>query len=100
MEDDLITFCRENQGKVPWSPAAEVWAQIRKAMSEPVKSAKGDGLGKAQTASERRATTRGLGLNRDDPDPALTLLTASTSTTSVVEPLHLILQASAGDRNS
>ena len=99
IEDDLITFCRENEGKCPWSPAAEVWAQIQKEMSEPVKSAKGDGLGKAQTASERRATTRGIGLNRDDPEPSLIMLTASTSKNMLVVSLDLIHKSTAGDMN-
>jgi hypothetical protein len=99
IEDDLITFCRENDRKCPWSPGAEVWAQIQKEMSEGVKSAKSNGLGNAQTASERSAATRGLGLNRDDPEPSLIMLTGSTSKNMLVMTLDLIHKSTAGDLN-
>ena len=71
---------------------------VHKEMSEPVKSAKGDGLGKMQTASETRAATRGLGLNRDDPEPSLIMLTGSTSKNMLVVSLDLI-HKSRGDSN-
>ena len=100
IEDDLITFCREKEGKCPWSPGAEVWAQIQKEMSEPVKSAKGKGLGKTQTASETQAATRGIGLNRDDPEPSLIMLTGSTSKNMLVVSLDLIHKSPDGDSNN
>ncbi|HYU98957.1 MAG TPA: DUF4384 domain-containing protein [Pyrinomonadaceae bacterium] len=99
IEDDLITFCRENEGKCPWSPGAEVWAQIQKEMSEPVTSAKRDRSGKAQTASERQAATRGIGLNRDDPEPSLIMLTGSTSKNMLVVSLDLIHKSDVDDSN-
>lgn len=99
IEDDLLTFCRENSGKCPWSPGAEVWARIQKEMSEPVKSAKSDGLGNAQTASERQAATRGIGLNRDDPEPSLIMLSGSTSKNMLVVTLDLIHKSTQGDSN-
>ena len=99
IEDDLITFCRENEGKCPWSPGAEVWAKIQKEMSEPVTSAKRDRSGKAQTASERQAATRGIGLNRDDPEPSLIMLTGSTSKNILVVSLDLIHKSDLDDSN-
>jgi hypothetical protein len=90
MEDDLITYCRENDGKCPWHPAADVWAQIQKEIDEPVKVAKVQGLGSAQTSAEHRAATRGIGLNRDDPEPSLIMLTGSTSKNMLVVTLDLI----------
>lgn len=99
IEDDLITFCRENDGKCPWSPGAEVWARIQKEMSETVKSAKVDGMGKSQTENELRAATRGIGLNRDDPEPSLIMLTGSTSKNMLVVSLDLIHKSTSGDSN-
>ena len=90
IEDDLIAYCRENSGKCPWGPAADVWAQIKKELDEPVKIAKTDRFGNAQTAPEHQAATRGIGLNRDDPEPSLIMLTASTNKNMLVAILDLI----------
>jgi hypothetical protein len=90
MEDDLITYCRDNDGKCPWHPGADVWAQIQNELNEPVNVAKVEGLGSAQTSSEHRAATRGIGLNRDDPEPSLIMLTASTSKNMLVAAVDLI----------
>jgi hypothetical protein len=90
IEDDLIAFCRENRGKCPWSPGAEVWAQIQKEMNEPAQRAKVEGVGEAQTSSERQAATRGIGLNRDDPEPSLIMLTGSTNKKMLVMTLDLV----------
>jgi hypothetical protein len=90
IEDDLITYCRENDGKCPWHPGAEVWAQIQKELDAPVQVANVKGLGKAETSPEHRAATRGIGLNRDDPEPSLIMLTASTSKNILVAAVDLI----------
>lgn len=95
IEDDLITFCRENDSKCPWHPGSEVWAQIQSGLNEPVKVAKVEGIGKAQTSSERRAATRGIGLNRDDPEPSLIMLTASTSKNMLIVAVDLIHKAAS-----
>ena len=89
-EDDLITYCRENKGKCPWNPETEVWAQIQKELREPIKVTKAEGLGNAQTAPERQAAIRGIGLNRDDPEPSLIMLTASTSKNMLVVAVDLV----------
>jgi len=96
MEDDLITFCRENKGKCPWQPAADVWAQIKKELDEPVKIAKAESMGNSQTATEHQAATRGIGLNRDDPEPSLIMLTASTDKNMLVATLDLIHKSEIG----
>jgi hypothetical protein len=95
IEDDLITYCRENDGKCPWSPGAEVWARIQKEMNEPVKTVKADASGNAQTSAERRAVTRGIGLNRDDPEPSLIMLTGSTRKNMLVVTLDLVHKSAA-----
>ncbi len=90
IEDDLITFCRENDAKCPWHPGADAWAQIQNELNEPVKVAKVQGLGRAQTSSERQAATRGIGLNVDDPEPSLIMLQASTTKNMIVAAVDLI----------
>ncbi|MDQ2921228.1 MAG: DUF4384 domain-containing protein [Acidobacteriota bacterium] len=96
IEDDLITYCRENDGKCPWHPAADVWAQIKKELDEPVKTAKVESFGNSQSAPERQAATRGIGLNRDDPEPSLIMLTASTNKNILVATLELIHKSEIG----
>jgi hypothetical protein len=100
IEDDLITYCRENTGKCPWGPAADVWAQIKKELDEPVKVAKADRVGASQTGPESQAATRGIGLNRDDPEPSLIMLSASTSKNILVAAMDLIHKSEAGTANS
>jgi hypothetical protein len=90
IEDDLITYCRHNDGECPWHPGSEIWAQIQKELSEPVKVAIVAAVGSTQTSAEHRAATRGIGLNRDDPEPSLIMLTASTSKNMLVAAVDLI----------
>src|SRR6185295_9180400 len=59
IEDDLITYCKENTGKCPWSPGAEVWADIQMELSQPVKTSKTARFGTSQTSTEHRAVARG-----------------------------------------
>jgi hypothetical protein len=40
-----------------------------------------------------RAATRGIGLNRDDPEPSLIMLTASSSKTILVTTVELVHNA-------
>jgi hypothetical protein len=93
IEDDLITYCRENKGKCPWKPSADLWEQIKNELNEPVKTAKANSFGNSQTASEGQATARGIGLNRDDPEPSLIMLSASTNKKMLVATLDLIHSA-------
>jgi len=96
IEDDLITYCRENNGKCPFKPATDVWAQIKKELDEPVKVAKAERFGNSQTMPEHQAATRGIGLNRDDPEPSLIMLTASTSKNMLVATMDLIHKSETG----
>jgi hypothetical protein len=96
MEDDLIAYCRDNKGKCPWSPGTEVWEQISKELSSPTMVAKSETLGKPQTSGEMQAATRGVGLNRDDPEPSLIRLTTSTNKDMLIAPLDLNHKAQIG----
>ncbi len=99
IEDDLIKYCSENAGKCPVQPAEEVWAQIKKELDEPVKTTKAEGVGSSQTAPEQQAATRGIGLNRDDPEPSLIMLTASTNKNVLVATMDLIHKSEVGTVN-
>ena len=90
IEDDLISYCRHSDKKCPWIPGPEVWAQIQKEMTGPVQTTKVAGVGSAQTSNERQAATRGIGLNRDDPEPGLIMLTGSTSKNMLVVTMELV----------
>lgn len=93
IEDDLISFCRDNANKCPWHPSSELWAELQKELSESRQTSKAAGLGSSQTSSERSAATRGIGLNRDDPEPSLIMLNATSSKPILVTALELVHDA-------
>ena len=90
LEDDLIVFCRQNKTNCPIQPSAELWAQVQKDSSVRVQTAKVGNYGAAQTVPERQATTRGIGLSKEDPEPSLVMMTASSTTNTIVATLDLI----------
>lgn len=87
LEDDLITFCRDS--KCPIQPNDEVWAAVQKELQEPLKTDKTQQYGKAETSNEQTATTRGLGLAKDDPQPSVVMM-ASSPRSTLVATLDLI----------
>jgi len=89
IEDDLIGFCRDSNESCPIRPSAEVWAAIQKEMQEPLKTDRTQRYGGAQTDAEQQATTRGLGLAKEDPQPSLVMM-ASSPRSTLVATLDLI----------
>ena len=89
IEDELIAFCREAQGRCPVKPNTEVWAAVQKQMQEPLKTDRNARYGKAQTQTEQQASTRGLGLAKNDPEPSMVLM-ASSPRPTLVATLDLI----------
>jgi Domain of unknown function (DUF4384) len=89
LEDDLIALCRDAKESCPIKPSTEVWAGIQKEMQEPLKTDKAQRYGKEQTAVEQQATTRGIGLAKDDPEPSLVMM-ASSNRPTLVATLDLI----------
>ena len=90
IEDDLINYCRENKTACPWKPSAQVWAHVQKELSEPLKVDKSRKYGKAQTSSEQTATTRGIGLSQEDPEPSVIMMAVSVGRNNLVTSLDLI----------
>lgn len=89
IEEELIALCRDSKTACPVKPNAEVWAQIQKESKQRLKSDTSVQNGQAQTTSEQEASTRGLGLAKDDPQPSLIMMASSKSST-LVTTLDLI----------
>ena len=88
IEDDLVSLCRNDKSKCPWRPATATWAAIVKGLSEGVNTSKGRVDGPL-SAGEKDGVARGIGLNRDDPEPSLIMLSASTNKNILIATLEL-----------
>ena len=89
IEDELISFCSNATGNCPWRPSTEIWELISKQMQEPLAKDQNAKYGRAQTAPEQQAATRGLGLAKDDPEPSLIMM-ASSKSPMLVATLDLV----------
>jgi Domain of unknown function (DUF4384) len=89
IEDELIAFCNSSNGTCPWRPNTEVWELIQKQMQEPLAKDKTATFGDSQTAREKQAETRGIGLAKDDPEPSLIMM-ASSKSPMLVATLDLV----------
>ena len=89
LEDELITFCRDSKDKCPIRPSTEAWEALQAQMQEPLKTDKTQAFGKTETPTEQQATTRGLGLAKDDPQPSMVMM-ASTARSTLITALELI----------
>jgi hypothetical protein len=87
---ELVSFCLANKDKCPWHPSAEVWMQIQDATKADVKVVTSKTFGQPQTENEKVATTRGLGLDKSAPEPAVIRMNAATNTPVLVTVLDLI----------
>lgn len=79
IEDELISFCNTASANCPWRPSTEIWDLISKEMQQPLTKDTNGKYGRAQTAPEQQAATRGLGLAKDDPEPSLIMMASSKS---------------------
>jgi len=91
IEDDLVNFCKASSSACPLRPAADLWEMVKKQLKQPLQTDQTARFGKAQTARETEASTRGLGLAKDDPQPAVIMMASSTSPT-LVTTLDLVHQ--------
>lgn len=88
--DDLVSFCAANKDKCPWHPSAEVWVRVQDANKAEVKVVTTGTFGQTQTKKEEVATTRGLGLDKSAPQPAVIRMSASTNAPVLVTVLDLV----------
>ena len=89
IEDELIAFCRNSRDSCPIKPSTNTWEELQAQMQEPLKIDKTQTYGKAETPTEQQATTRGLGLAKDDPQPSLVMM-ASSARSTLITALELI----------
>ena len=89
LEDELVAFCQNSKDKCPFKPSTESWEALQVQMQEPLKTDKTQAYGKSETSAEQQATTRGLGLSKDDPQPSLVMM-ASTARSTLITALELI----------
>ncbi|HZI88018.1 MAG TPA: DUF4384 domain-containing protein [Pyrinomonadaceae bacterium] len=89
IEDDLVNYCKQGEGRCPIKPEVQVWAKIQTEQTAPVKVAKSDKYGKTQTVIEQDATSRGIGLSTADPEPSVVMMKASTEANILVAMLEL-----------
>jgi len=89
IDDELVALCRDSKDRCPVRPSSEVWASVQKHLQEPLKTDKTQEFGKAQTSTEQAATSRGLGLAKDDPQPSVVMM-ASSPRSTLVATLDLI----------
>jgi hypothetical protein len=89
LEDELISYCAENKGSCPIRPKPDLWTRIQLEVNQPMQLAKAQSYGKTETAGEREATTRGIGLSKEDPEPSLVLMAVSSDRNTLVAALDL-----------
>ena len=89
IDDELVALCRDSKPSCPVKPTADVWALVEKESKHPLKSDTSLQNGQAQSTAEQQATTRGLGLAKDDPQPSLIMMASSKGAT-LVTTLDLI----------
>jgi hypothetical protein len=87
----LADYCFDKQHQCPWHPAQALWAELKGAQErEQVAVSRVADQGRAQTADEREATTRGLGLGAGAPSPSVIRMTASSNSKMLVTTIDLI----------
>ena len=90
IEDDLVKYCGEDKKTCAWHPATELWARLQKELDAPLQVAKSKTYGRAEAAAEQEATTRGIGLAADDPQPSLVMMNATSAAGTLVTFLELV----------
>ena len=88
--DELVAFCGVHKDKCPWQAPADLWQQIEKGTTAPVKVAMIQNFGQAQTEREKVAMTRGLGLDKSMPQPSVIRVNVSSNEPLLVTVLDLV----------
>lgn len=88
--DELVAICATNKDKCPWRPTPDVWRQIQDATRADVKVVSSRNFGQAETEKEQVATTRGLGLDQNAPEPSVIRMNAQTTAPVLVTVLDLV----------
>lgn len=88
--EELVGLCAEPATCV-WSPKPEHWAVLRRANErEQIAVSQTRDDGRMQTAAEREAVTRGIGLASDAPLPSVIHMVSSSNAEVLVATLDLV----------
>ncbi len=87
--NELVAYCRTNAGACPWRPAEAAWTQLAANVNS-VREEKSGEFGQMQTAVERDAVERGLGLGLDAPAPSVIRMSKSPQAKQLVTMVALI----------
>jgi Domain of unknown function (DUF4384) len=89
--ETLVKYCKDPGHSCPWNPPRSLWSQLVKEQGrEQVAVSRIKDEGRRQTQGEREATTRGLGLAPDAPEPTVVRMNASSTTGLLVTSLALV----------
>ena len=91
--DKLVSFCKSNPSSCTMDGlimSPEVWARANQGSNGGVKVSKSKTYGQTQTQGEREATTRGLGLSQNAPEPSVVRMNVSTNDSVLVTTLDLV----------
>lgn len=87
----LVRACAEAEKDCAWKPSAEQWVGLRDSNArDQIAVSQIRDEGQAQTAAEREAATRGLGLAADAPLPSVIYMIASSNASVLVTTVDLI----------
>jgi len=90
IEDELMKYCPDKKVQCAWHPATELWTSLQKGMAAPSRTDNSQKFGKAQTNIEQQAVTRGIGLAREDAQPSMVIMTASSGPGMLITALELL----------
>lgn len=87
--EELVALCAE--ANCAWSPKPEHWAALKRANErEQIATSQVRDDGRMQTATEREAATRGIGLASDAPLPSVIHMVTSSNAAILVATLDLV----------
>jgi Domain of unknown function (DUF4384) len=90
IEEALVKYCSQDKKQCAWHPESDLWSGLQKEMESASRSNNAHKFGKAQTIAEQDAATRGIGLAREDPEPSMVIMTASSGPSLLVTALELL----------
>jgi hypothetical protein len=70
IEEQLVSYCRDNLKSCPWRPSATQWKQLLATADTSARESQGRKFGQAQTPVERDRIRRDVGLPPGAPSPA------------------------------
>lgn len=89
IDEELMKFCGEKKLECTWRPESQLWNSLQKELESPTRADNARKFGKAQTSGEQEATTRGIGLAKEDAEPTMVIMSASAGPNMLVTAMEL-----------